>query len=133
MHQSAIVSTRLGLRHAQRAAWIGLPANLSFLPLTRNFARSEMVIRGRDLSDGPFDMIHIFTMSHAMLDAELPQVRRRLAPDGEIWVSWPAVGTGLPTDVTSANLKPLASEMQLVAGDPDSLDEQWMAMRLTLP
>lgn len=123
----------LGLAHGQRAAWVGLPAALGVITLARRFARSELVTRGRDLTRGPFDMIHIFTMSHGMLESELPEARKRLGPGGVIWVSWPANGAGLPTDMTDKVIATLAQEMNLEAAAPLELDARWWALRLALP
>ena len=56
--------------------------------------------RARDLTTRPFDMIHVFTASRAVLETDLPEARERLAPDGMIWVSWPKKASKVPTDVT---------------------------------
>jgi hypothetical protein len=123
----------LGLAHGQRAAWIGLPTALGILTIARRFARSELVMRGRDLSPGPFDMIHIFTMSHGVLEAELPEARKRLAPSGTIWVSWPSPEARLPSDMSRAGIERLAREMRLGPADPCALTPRWSALPLALP
>lgn len=123
----------LGLAHGSRAAWVGLPTTLGVLTLARRFARTELVMRGRDLTPGPFDMIHIFTMSHGVLEAELPEARKRLAPAGVIWVSWPSPEAGLPTDMTEAAIANLAREMRLTADTACILDQMWSALCLALP
>lgn len=123
----------LELTHGQRAAWVGLPTALGSLMLLRRFARSELVTRGRDLSHGPFDMIHIFTMSHGVLEAELPEARKRLAPAGMLWISWPAPGAAMPSDVTEATVQTLARETVLNATSAVLLNERWSALRLALP
>ncbi|OIP87084.1 MAG: hypothetical protein AUK37_02145 [Rhodobacterales bacterium CG2_30_65_12] len=116
-----------------RAAWVGLPTTLGVLTLARRFARSELVTRGRDLSPGPFDMIHIFTMSQGVLEAELPEARKRLAPGGAVWVSWPALGANLPSDLTEREVRILAGECALDPAAPCQLTERWLALRLALP
>jgi len=123
----------LGLAHGMRAAWIGLPTTLGVLTIARRFARSELATRGRDLSPGPFDMIHIFTMSHGVLEAELPEARKRLAPNGAVWVSWPNPEAGLPSDMSQAAIESLAGEMALRPGPPHTLNARWSALRLELP
>lgn len=123
----------LGLAHGLRAAWVGLPTALGVLTLARRFSRTELAIRGRDLTSGPFDMIHIFTMSHGVLEAELPEARKRLAPGGVIWVSWPTPEAGLPTDMTDAVVARLAVETVLDHDTPCTLTEKWAAQRLALP
>lgn len=122
----------LGLAHGMRAAWVGLPATLGVLTLSRRFARTELVVRGRDLTAGPFDVIHIFTMSQGVLKAEMPEARKRLAPTGSIWVSWPNPEAGLPSDMTEAVIAGLAREMQMTADTACTLDQMWSALCLAL-
>lgn len=122
----------LGLAHGQRVAWVGLPAALGVLTIARRFARSELAIRGRDLSPGPFDMIHIFSMSQGVLEAELPEARKRLSPDGVIWVSWPAPEAAMPTDLDGEGVIRLAGETALHSGQPEPLDARWSMLRLAI-
>lgn len=123
----------LGLTDHMRAGWVGLPARLSMLTLARALARSELVTRGRDLSSGPFDLIHIFSTSHGVLEVELPEARKRLDRAGAIWVSWPSPEAGMPTDLNTAAIEELARETVLRAAEPAPLDDRWTAIRLTLP
>ncbi|HHS94278.1 MAG TPA: hypothetical protein ENK63_02905 [Rhodobacterales bacterium] len=122
----------LGLSHGQRVAWVGLPAALGILTIARRFARSELAIRGRDLSPGPFDVIHIFSMSQGVLEAELPEARKRLAPAGVIWVSWPAPKSAMPTDLDGDGVIRLAGETVLHPGQPAPLDARWSMLPLTI-
>lgn len=123
---------KLGLRDGQRVGWIGLPVTLGILPLTHRFARSEMVSRARELSPGPFDMVHLFTMSRGVLEAELPIVLDRLAPDGMVWVSWPKKAAKLPTDVTEDTVREIALAGVLVDVKVCAIDAIWSGLKLVI-
>jgi hypothetical protein len=126
------LADKLGLKHGQRAGWIGLPTTLSALPLSRRFTRSDLVARCRDLSPGPFDMIHVFTMSRAMLEADLGIALDRIARDGMIWVSWPKKTAKLPTDVTGDVVRALALAGPLVDVKVCAVDDIWSGLKLVI-
>lgn len=126
------LAKKLGLAHGQRAGWVGLPVSLAALPLSHRFARSELAARARELSPGPFDMIHLFTLSRGVLEVELPQVQARLAADGMIWVSWPKRAAKVPTDVTEDVIRALALTGPLVDVKVCAVDEVWSGLKLVI-
>ncbi|RME16827.1 MAG: DUF3052 family protein [Alphaproteobacteria bacterium] len=123
---------KLGLRNGHRAGWVGLPADLGALPLSRTLRRSDLVLRGRDLSPGPFDYIHIFSVSRAVLADDLAEARARLAPDGMIWVSWPKRAARWPTDITEDGIRALALEGPLVDVKVCAVNDVWSALKLVI-
>ena len=123
---------KLGLAHGQRAGWVGLPRQLSGLALSYRFARAEMVSRARDLSPRPFDMIHIFTASRGVLEADLAEARTRLDPAGMIWVSWPKKASKVPTDVTEDVIREIALAGPLVDVKVCAGDEVWSGLKLVI-
>ncbi len=123
---------KLGLSHGQRAGWVGLPPNLSGLALSYRFARAELVSRARDLTRRPFDMIHVFTASRAVLETDLPEARDRLASDGMIWVSWPKKASKVPSDVTEDVVRELALAGPLVDVKVCAVDEIWSGLKLVI-
>lgn len=62
---------KLGLKDAQRACWLNLPDSLRDLIRSRDFARVST-----DLSDPPFDVIHMFTDSRRRLETTPPRPAR---------------------------------------------------------
>lgn len=123
---------KLGLKHGQRAGWIGLPKTLGGLALSRQFARAELVARARDLTARPFDMIHVFTASRAMLETDLQAALDRLAPDGMIWVSWPKKAAKVPTDVTEDVVRDIALAGPLVDVKVCAVDDIWSGLKLVI-
>ncbi len=123
---------KLGLAHGQRAGWVGLPGHLGGLALSYRFARAELVSRARDLTKRPFDMIHVFTASRAVLETDLAEARERLAPDGMIWVSWPKKASKVPTDVTEDVIREIALAGPLVDVKVCAVDEVWSGLKLVI-
>ena len=121
---------KLGLENGQRAGWVGLPRSLGGLALSHRFARAELVSRARDLTPRPFDLIHIFTTSRAVLEADLDDALTRLDPAGMIWVSWPGPAAKLPTDITEATVRQLVTEGPLVDETFCALDDTWSGLKL---
>ena len=123
---------KLGLTHGQRAGWVGLPKNLSGLALSYRFARAELVTRARDLTARPFDMIHVFTASRAVLETDLAEARDRLDPAGMIWVSWPKKASKVPSDVTEDVIREIALAGPLVDVKVCAVDEVWSGLKLVI-
>lgn len=123
---------KLGLRDGQRAGWIGLPAHLGGLALSNRFARAELVSRARDLTPRPFDMVHVFTASRAMLETDLQPMLDRLDPNGMIWVSWPKKASKVPSDVTEDVIREIALAGPLVDVKVCAVDEVWSGLKLVI-
>jgi len=123
---------KLGLENGQRAGWVGLPMTLGSLALSRQFARAELVARARDLTARPFDMIHVFTASRAMLDSDLQAALDRLDPDGMIWVSWPKKAAKVPSDVTEDVVRKIALAGPLVDVKVCAVDDTWSGLKLVI-
>ncbi len=131
-YSSTPLDQKLGLAHGQRAGWVGLPRALGGLALSHRFARAELVQRARDLTPRPFDMIHIFTASRAVLEADLGEALERLSPDGMIWASWPKKASKVPTDVTEDVIRELALAGPLVDVKVCAIDGIWSGLKLVI-
>src|SRR5580698_4471661 len=46
------------------------------------------------------DLVHLFAVSRAAFERDLPKARKSLAPDGALWVSWIKKSAKIPTDLT---------------------------------
>ena len=123
---------KLGLAHVQRAGWVCMPRDLSGLALSYRFARAELVTRARDLTPRPFDMIHVFTASRAVLETDLGEARERLDPAGMIWVSWPKKASKVPSDVTEDVIREIALAGPLVDVKVCAVDEVWSGLKLVI-
>ena len=81
---------KLGYRPGATILFVGLPDDLSDLPGTVDFSKAaRRQDWTRPFGPGNYDIIHAFTRSRAELAAGLAKLRKHLASDGMIWISWP--------------------------------------------
>jgi hypothetical protein len=75
---------------------------------------------------------HIFHTSAAKLEAELESLRTKLAPDGQVWVSWPKKAAKVETDITEDTIRELALPMGFVDVKVCAVDETWSGLKLVI-
>ena len=88
--------------------------------------------RTADLPSGPFDYLHLFADSDAVLAAALPELLARLRPDGMIWVSWPKKAARIPTDGTEDGIRARALATILVDVKVCAVDPVWSGLKLVI-
>lgn len=81
---------------------------------------------------GPIDLIHCFATRRAELERELPRLKRALARDGAVWVSWPKRASGVPTDLTEDIVRELALAGGLVDVKVCAVDATWSGLKLVV-
>ena len=78
------------------------------------------------------DAAHIFVTERAVLEERLTMLRERLAPDGQIWVSWPKQASKVPTDITEDTIRELCLPLGLVETKVCAIDETWSGLKLVI-
>jgi hypothetical protein len=76
--------------------------------------------------------VHLFATRASVLRSRLGAHRRRIAPDGVIWVSWPKGSSGVATDVTEDVIRELALPIGLVDIKVCAVDEVWSGLKLMI-
>ena len=76
--------------------------------------------------------VHIFSKSRADLASSLARVRKAMAPDGVIWVSWPKKASAVKTDITEDTIRELAFPLGLVDIKVCAVDETWSGLKLMI-
>jgi hypothetical protein len=126
---------KLGYAAAQRACLIAVPANVADLlafdqfALRRVLKNAAMLVRER----GPFDLIHLFVSKAEGLGAALADARKRLVPNGMVWVSWPKKAAKVATDVTEHVVRREALAAGLVDIKVCAVDATWSGLKLVIP
>lgn len=64
--------------------------------------------------------------------ATLRSLRRKLAPTGMIWVSWPKRSSGVSTDITEDTIRDVALPMGLVDVKVCAVDAVWSGLKLMI-
>jgi hypothetical protein len=78
------------------------------------------------------DAAHIFVTERAALEAHLTALRRQIAPDGQIWVSWPKKAAGLETDITEDTIREICLPLGFVDTKVCAIDETWSGLKLVI-
>jgi len=77
-------------------------------------------------------MAHIFVTERKELAGKLGRLRRVLAPDGTIWVSWPKKASGMATEVTEDVVRAEAFPLGLVDVKVCAVDAVWSGLKLVI-
>ena len=76
--------------------------------------------------------IHAFTTEFAELAKLLALYRKRLAPDGAVWISWPKKAAKVPTDITEDRIRDACLPLGLVDIKVCAVDEVWSGLKLVI-
>lgn len=82
---------------------------------------------------GSADLVHVFVTKAAVLERRIGELRRTIAPDGAIWVSWPKKASKVPTDVTEDVIRRIALANGLVDVKVCAIDATWSGLKLVVP
>ena len=76
--------------------------------------------------------VHVFAREAASLQKQLGILRRTIAPDGVVWVSWPKKASKVPTDITEDRIRAVALPMGFVDIKVCAVDETWSGLKLMI-
>ncbi|MFN8010344.1 MAG: hypothetical protein U0P81_02965 [Holophagaceae bacterium] len=76
--------------------------------------------------------VHGFFTARTRLAACLAQVRRELAPDGVLWISWPKKAYRVPTDLTEDAIRVEALPLGFVDVKVCAVTEVWSGLKLMI-
>ena len=119
---------KLGYASGTRALTIGAPADyrkILVLPADKEVAW----LKGPEKGMG---FVHLFALRLATLTAELRRLRRTIAPNGVVWVSWPKKASRVPTDITEDAIRDVALPMDFVDVKVCAVDETWSGLKLMI-
>jgi hypothetical protein len=121
------LAKKLGLRDGQRVWFSAMPESvydeideyaLELIPLD-------------DPAKG-IDAAHIFVTARAELDTLLAQLRHQIAPDGQVWVSWPKQASGVATDIVEDTIREVGLPLGFVDTKICAVDEVWSGLKLVI-
>lgn len=78
------------------------------------------------------DAAHIFVTERSGLAQRLGTLRHQIAPDGQIWVSWPKKASGAQTDITEETIREIGLPLGLVDTKVCAIDETWSGLKLVI-
>jgi hypothetical protein len=74
--------------------------------------------------------VHVFCREAKVLKKKLAHLRKLVAPDGVIWISWPKKASGVQTDITEDVVRSCALPLGLVDIKVSAVDEVWSGLKL---
>jgi hypothetical protein len=120
------LAKKLSLRDGQRVWFDNMPESVA-----DEIDEYALDLRFVDPARG-LDAAHVFVTGRADLEAKLAVLRRQIAADGQVWVSWPKQAANLPTDVTEDIIREIALPMGFVDTKVCAIDETWSGLKLVI-
>lgn len=127
------LAQKLGLKDGQRVLFISLPPELKDLRTSRHFV--EVADAGwESFADGDpgYDVIHGFTASRAVLEANVRRLMEAIDRDGTIWISWPKKASRVPTDITEDVIRNVVLPIGLVDVKVAAVTDVWSGLKLVI-
>ena len=120
------LAKKLGLKDGASVWAAGMPAAVKAeIQATASPKFSTKPSRGQEAA-------HVFHTSAAKLEADLKKLRPLLAPDGQVWVSWPKKAAKVETDITEDVIRKIALPMGYVDVKVCAVDEVWSGLKLVI-
>ncbi len=120
------LAKKLSLRDGQRVWFDAMPDSVA-----DEIGEFALDLRFTDPSNG-VDAAHIFVTDRADLAAKLATLRHQLAPDGQVWVSWPKKAAKVPTDITEDTIRELCLPLGFVDTKVCAIDDTWSGLKLVI-
>ena len=121
------LAKKLSLRDGQRVWFSRMPENVA--DEIDEYALELTFVA--DPADG-VDAAHIFVTERAELERLLTALRNQIAPDGQIWVSWPKKASKVATDITEDKIREACLPMGLVDTKVCAVDDTWSGLKLVI-
>lgn len=79
------------------------------------------------------DFVHIFVSEGRALRRRLASLRKRIASDGMIWVSWPKRASDVETDLDGNAVRRAGLRAGLVDVKVCAVDQTWSGLKFVIP
>lgn len=79
------------------------------------------------------DFVHVFAGAEKGLLRRLRSLKKKIAPDGMIWVSWPKRSSGVSSDLDGNAVRRLGLAAGLVDVKVCAVDETWSGLKFVIP
>ena len=78
------------------------------------------------------DAAHIFVTEKALLERKLAELRHCIAPDRQVWVSWPKKSAGVETEIDEHDIREAGLAIGFVDTKKCAVDEIWSGLKLVI-
>jgi hypothetical protein len=127
-YSSKSLIKKLGLKEGFKAFALNPPKNYFGLlgPLPENVVFFTQL-------KSPLDFIHYFSDSRQKYLKDISRLKKVLAPQGMIRVSWPKLSSGVQRDLTEKDVREIALKEGLVDIKVCAVDEIWSGLKFVVP
>lgn len=77
-------------------------------------------------------LVHLFVTDKEVLKDWLDGIRKKLNPEGSLWVSWPKKSSRMPSTVTEDTIRELALPIGFVDIKVCAVSEVWSGLKLVV-
>lgn len=118
---------KLGLKADTRLVVLDGPEDYSALlgPVPAGLEQQRAVTKTTNL-------VHLFVTKRRDLVRHLGTLRKKLAPETAIWVSWPKKSSKVPTEVTEDTIREVALPLGFVDVKVCAVSEVWSGLKLSV-
>jgi hypothetical protein len=81
---------------------------------------------------GNTKFVHLFVTRRRELASQLSILRRKIAEDAALWVSWPKKSSAVATDVTEDVIRAVALPLGFVDIKVCAVDDTWSGLKLMI-
>jgi hypothetical protein len=78
------------------------------------------------------NFVHLFTKRRSELAKQLKDLRKKIAQEGVVWISWPKKSSGVATDITEDVIRDVALPIGFVDIKVCAVDETWSGLKLMI-
>ncbi len=121
------LAKKLGVKDAQRTWRHAMPSTVA-----KDIAQAGFEPMLLETLSSDTEMAHIFVTRRAELAKLLAQLRKKLAQDGTVWVSWPKKSAKTATDITEETIREEALPIGFVDVKVCAVDETWSGLKLVI-
>jgi hypothetical protein len=121
------LAQKLGIKAGQNVVMIGAPTGYQKLlsPLPEKVSFSTEI-----KNDATF--VHLFVSDRKTMERELKRLRKLIADNGILWVSWPKKSSGVKTDITEDVIREVCLPLGFVDIKVCAVDETWSGLKLMI-
>jgi hypothetical protein len=126
------LAKKLGLKDGDAVGFVALPDSVRHLLSDRAYRAVEDVASWTELSNGPHDVVHMFTKDAEIVAEATHALGGKITQNGMIWMSWPKKASKVPTTVTEDVIRNTALMGKLVDVKVCAVDEVWSGLKLVI-
>jgi len=126
-YSGAPLPQKLGIKPQLRVALVNLPSEVG-AELKESLAGCRKVTDGK----GALDFALVCVKTQAELKKHFAQLKKRLAPAGTLWISWPKKSSGVASDLDENVVREIGLRAGLVDVKVCAVSEVWSGLKFVI-